>query len=278
MGTALKSLASAMLSAALSGAGAGSAWPESVPPAAPTPQSIIETTIANENAAAARHDHYEYLTYERSDRTGGHLWKERVVETDAGRLRILLAEDGKPISAQRHQQEIGRLNAIAADPAAFARHQISVLNEEKRARDMLAALPHDFLFEKVTLQDGVWRMDFRPNPQVSPSGLEERVLHNMAGHLVIDARDLRLVHMDFHLTQDVSIGFGLLANVHAGTNFVSDRQFTEGRWHTMHIATQVHAKAMLFKNVNLNLDLVREQFVPLDRNITIPQAVALLEK
>ena len=276
MAIAFNSLASAMLSVVLSGAGVGGTL--SAPQAAPTPQSILETTIANENAAAARHDHYEYLTYERSDRTGGHLWEERVVETDAGRLRMLLAEDGKPISAARHQQEIDRLNAIAADPNGVAHRQMSVLNEEKRARDMLEALPRDFLFENIALQDGIWRMDFRPNPQVSPSGLEERVLHNMAGHLVIDAHDLRLIHMDFHLTQDVSIGFGLLANVHAGTNFISDRQFEDGRWHTTHIATQLHAKAMLFKNLNLNLDLVREQFVPLDKNITIPQAVALLEK
>ena len=55
---------------------------------APMPQSIIEAMIANENAAAARHDHYLYITYERSDRTGGHLWQERVVDTDAGRLRL----------------------------------------------------------------------------------------------------------------------------------------------------------------------------------------------
>ena len=273
MATAFKSLASAMLSALLSGAGAGSAAP-----ATPAPQSVLEATIANENAAAAHHDHYEYITYERSDRTGGHLWQERVAETDAGRLRLLLAEDGKPLSPQRHQQEIDRLNAIAADPRAFERSQMSVLSEEKRARDLLAALPNDFLFDNVVLQNGLWSMDFRPNPQVSPSGLEERVLHNMAGHLVIDARDLRLVHMDFHLTQDVSIGFGLLANVHAGTSFVSDRELADGRWHTTHIASQVHAKAMLFKTLNMNLDLVRTRFIPLDHNITIPQAVALLEK
>jgi hypothetical protein len=277
MASAFNPLASAVLSAVLCGAAAHGTVPATTP-GVPTPQSILETTIANENAASARHDHYEYITYERSDRTGGHLWQERVAETDAGRLRILLAEDGKPISPERHRQEIDRLNAIAADPQAFARHQSSLLNEEKRARDMLAALPNDFLFDNVVLQNGLWRMDFRPNPQVSPSGIEERVLHNMAGHLVIDAHDLRLVHMDFHLTQDVSFGFGLLANVRAGTNFVSDRQFVDGRWHTLHIATQMHAKALLFKNLNLNLDLVREQFVPLDRNITIPQAVALLEK
>jgi len=245
---------------------------------APTPQSIIESTITNENTAAARHDHYLYLTYERSDRTGGHLWEERVVDTDAGRLRLLLAEDGKPISAERHMQELDRLNAIAADPAAFARRQSSVLNEEKRAREMLEELPHDFLFDDVVLENGIWRMNFRPNPSYTPSSIEERILHNMAGRLVIDAHDLRLIHMDFHLTQDVSIGFGLLANIRAGTNFISDHQIADGHWHTVHIATQVRARAILVKSLNLNLDLVRTDFVSLDRSLTIPQAVALLEK
>jgi hypothetical protein len=244
----------------------------------PTPQSLIEATIANENAAAARHDHYLYVTYERSDRTGGHLWQERVVDTDDGRLRLLLAEDGKPISAERHMQELDRLNAIAADPTAFARRQSSVLNDEKRARELLEELPHDFLFDDVVLEKGIWTMNFRPNPSYTPSGIEERVLHNMAGRLVIDARELRLIHMDFHLTQDVSIGFGLVANIHAGTNFISDREYVDGHWHTVHIATVVRAKAMLVKSLNLNLDLVRTDFVSLDRNLTIPQAVALLEK
>jgi hypothetical protein len=274
LSTATVALTAALLAGGVAFADDVAAKPQS----GPTPQSIIEQTIANENAAAARHDHFEYLTYERSDRTGGRLWQERVIETDYGRLRLLLAEDGRPISAQRHQQEIARLNAIAANPAAFERGQSTVLTEEKRARDMLAALPHFFLFDNITLQNGIWRMEFRPDPAATPSGLEERVLHEMAGLLVIDAHDLRLIHMDFHLTQDVSLGYGLLANVHAGSNFVSDREFVDGGWHTLHIATQVHAKAMLFKTLNMNLDLARTDFVPLDRNLTIQQAVALLEK
>jgi len=122
----------------------------------------------------------------------------------------------------------------------------------------------------------VWRMNFRPNPDYKPSGIEERILHNMAGTLVIDARALRLIHMDFHLTQDVPIGFGLLADVHAGTNFVSDRQMLDGSWHTTHISTQVRAKAVLFKTVDLNVELTRSEFQPLDHELSVPEAAALL--
>ena len=48
-----------------------------------TPQELMMAVVENENAAAARHDRYDYLSNERSGRTGNHLWTERVVETSA---------------------------------------------------------------------------------------------------------------------------------------------------------------------------------------------------
>jgi hypothetical protein len=247
-------------------------------PAAQTPQALLAAVIANENAAAARHDRYEYISNERSGRTGGHLWTERVVETAAGRVRLLLAEDGRPLSPERSLQERERLAQIEAHPEVFIRHEQNTRAEEKRAREMMEALPNNFLFENVRLANGLWTMSFRPNPDYSPSGIEERILHNMAGRLSIDARDLRLMHLEFYLTRDLPIGFGLLADIHKGTNFVSDRQVIDGRWHTMHVATQVHAKAVLFKSVDLNLELSRSQFVPLDHDVTVPEAAAMLLK
>jgi hypothetical protein len=240
------------------------------------PQQLMIAVVKNENAASDQHDRWLYLSSERSGRTGGHLWTERVAETAPGRVRMLIAEDGKPLSPQRQQAERDRLQHIEAHPEEFIKHEQNTRAEEKRARQMLEVLPKDFLFENVTLRDGIWRMNFRPNPSYSPSGIEERVLHNMAGTLVIDARELRLIHMDFHLTQDVSIGFGLLGDIRPGTNFVSDRQTIDGHWHTLHIATQVRAKAIIFKQVDLNIELTRYDFKPLPQDLTVPQAAALL--
>lgn len=240
------------------------------------PQDVVLAMINNENAAAAKHEHWEYLSNERSGRTGGHLWTERVVETAPGRVRLLLGIDGKPLSPEQMQQERARVQGIHDHPEEFIRHEQSTRAEERRAREMLEVLPHDFLFENVVLDHGVWRMTFRPNPNTSPNGIEERVLHNMAGTLVIDAHDMRLIHMDFHLVQEVSIGFGLLADLHTGSNFVSDRQEIDGRWHTLHVATEVHAKAMVFKKIDLNVDIYRSEFQPLDHELSVPEAATLL--
>jgi len=247
-------------------------------PVPATPQQLMIDVASNENAAAEKHERYQYISNERSGRTGGHLWTELVVETAPGRMRLLTAIDGKPLTPERRQQERDRLEHLREHPEEFIQHEKNTRAEEKRARGMLEVLPKDFLFENVRLENGVWTMDFKPNPDYEPSGYEERVLHEMAGKLVIDAKQLRLVHMEFHLTQDVPIGFGLLADIHPGTNFVSDRQFTNGHWHTVHVSTQVRAKAVLFKTVDLNIELSRTDFHLLDHEVSVPEAAEMLLK
>jgi hypothetical protein len=204
------------------------------------------------------------------------VWLERVVETAPGRVRLLVAEDGKPLTGDRLAAERARVQRIEDHPVEFVRHEQGTRMEEKRARDLMEVLPKDYVFEDVRLEDGVWKMNFHPNPDYKPDGIEERVLHNMAGRLEIDAKQLRLIHMDFHIVQDVAIGFGLLADVRTGTTFVSDRQVIEGRWHTTHVATQVRAKAILFKTVDLNLELQRTDFKPVEHDLSVPAAAAML--
>ena len=245
-------------------------------PAQHTPQELLKALIENERQAMLTKERYEYLSNERSDRTGGHLWTEHVVETAQGRVRLLTAIDGQPLSPQRAQQERERLTAIAANPADFIRHEQAQRNDEEHARHLLELLPVDFLFDNVRLQDGIWRLDFHPNPDVSPSAIEDQVLHGMSGWLSIDEHDLRLVHIEGKLSQDVSIGFGLLANIHAGSHFSSDRQLVDGHWRTVHVVTDIRGKAALFKSVSRSSDLTRSDFHYLSSNITVPEAVDLL--
>jgi len=243
-----------------------------------TPQELLRAMIAQERDSAAHHERYEYLSVERSERTGGHAWTERVVETGRGKVRLLLAEDGVPISAARQQQERGRLANLLAHPEEFEHSEAARMNDEAHARMMLDDLDKGFLLEHVALEDGVWHVDFKPNPGYSPSGIEERVLHGMSGWLAIDAQDLRLVHIEAKLPADVNIGFGLLATVRAGSHFASDRELIEGHWRTVHVVTEIRGKAALFKSVGKDSDLTRSDFHYLDPDITLEQAVALVEQ
>lgn len=232
--------------------------------------------IENERQAMLTRERYTYLSSERSDRTSGHLWTEFVVETAQGRVRLLTAIDGQPLSAERMQAEKIRLNAIAADPADFIRREQAQRSDEEHSRHLLELLPVDFLFDNVRLENGVWRIEFRPDPEVSPSSIEDQVLHGMSGWLTINQQQLRLLHIEGSLPRDVSIGFGLLANIHAGSRFSSDRQLVDGHWRTVHVLTDIRGKAALFKTVSRNSDLTRSRFHYLDHDLTVPEAVTLL--
>jgi hypothetical protein len=244
---------------------------------AKTPLQLVNEMVAHENDEAAHHDRYEYVSTERSDRTGGHLWTERVVETESGNVKMLVAEDGKPLSAARQQQEREKLAGMMADPEAMEKKEQEKRNEEAHARMMLATLGRAFVFDNVRLTNGVWRMDFHPNPAYSPSGIEERVLHGMSGWLAIDAKQQRLLHLEASLPQDVSIGFGLLATIRAGSHVVSDRMDEDGHWRTVHVVTDIRGKAVLFKSVSKNCDVTRSDFHFLNPGTTVAQAVGMLE-
>jgi hypothetical protein len=243
-----------------------------------TPQELLRAMITEEQDSAAKHERYEYLSKERSERTGGHVWTERVVETGQGKVRLLLEVDGVPVSAEKTEQERGRLAGILANPEEFSRTEEARMGDEAKSRRMLDDLDRGFILDNVELVDGVWHLNYHPNPNFSPSGIEERVLHGMSGWLAIDAKDLRLVHIEGRLPVDVSIGFGLLATIHAGSHFASDREFIDGHWRTTHVVTDIRGKAVLFKSVAKDSDLTRSDFHYLDPNITLTQAVALVEQ
>jgi len=243
-----------------------------------TPQALLGAMITQEMDSAAHHERYEYVSIERSDRTGEHTWKERVVETGAGKVRMLLAVDGVPLTLAQEQQQRAKLADIVAHPDEFSKAEAARMSDEAHARQMLDNLDKGFILENVKLEDGVWHVDYRPNPSYSPSGIEERVLHGMSGWLAIDAKDLRLVHIEGVLPTDVSIGFGLLATIKAGSHFSSDRQYIEGHWRTVHVMTDIRGKAALFKSVSRSSDLTRSDFHYLDPDITLAQAVALVEQ
>jgi hypothetical protein len=128
----------------------------------------------------------------------------------------------------------------------------------------------------VRVEDDAWKIDFRPDPGYSPSGMEERVLHGMSGWLMVDQKQMRLRHIEGRLPQDLSIGFGLV-NVHAGSNFLTSKAPYLGQWRTVRVVSDIRAKAALFKTIARNTDVSRTDFARVDNNLTVAQAAALVQ-
>ena len=102
-----------------------------VPRSSDAARRIVDTMLTHEGDPAEHRLKYMYLSEERSERTGGHLWTERVVETEKGKVRLLLAEDGKPLSPERQQAEKAKLKDIASHPEAFQKREQAMKNDER---------------------------------------------------------------------------------------------------------------------------------------------------
>jgi hypothetical protein len=242
-------------------------------------QDLIQAMVVHEDYEAAHRAHYMYLSKERSDRTDGHLWTEKIIETTTGKLRMLIAEDGAPLSQDRTAAEKARLAEIAANPDAFQKRELARKNDEQHAKEMLDLLPKAFLFVREHPEGNFVRIDFKPNPDYLPQSMEERVLHGMAGSMLVDRQEARLHLLEGRLPQDVNIGFGLLATIHAGSKFSTVRGSVPGsEWKTTMIDTDINGRAIFFKSVGKKEHTEHSDFKQVRMNLTVRQALEMLEK
>jgi hypothetical protein len=220
-----------------------------------------------------------YMSEERSERTGEHLWHERVVETSVGKVRLLLAEDGKPLSPERAAAERARLAEVAAHPDAFQRREQSVKNDENHAVQMLSLLRTAYLFNEPRVEGGDIRIGFRPDPTYQPRTMEEKVLHAMSGAVLVDERTKQLHRIEGQIPSDVSMGHGLLGTIHAGSSFSTEHDLEPGGdWKDTMMTMAIEGKALLFKEIGRNEHVVHSEYQRVSDNISVPEAVALVQQ
>jgi hypothetical protein len=238
---------------------------------------IVDTMLSHEGDPSEHRLKYMYLSEERSERTGGHLWTERVIETEKGKVRLLLAEDGKSLSPERQQAEKAKLKDIAAHPDAFQKREQAMKNDEQHAEQMLALLHKAFLFDEPQLQGSDLKIGFRPDPGYQPKTMEEKVLHSMLGVVLVDEKTKQLHRIEGKIPADVTLGLGILGTIHAGSSFSTEHEMEQGgEWKDARVNTAIDGKAMLFKEIGRNEHVVHSEFKRMSDNINVAEAVALL--
>ena len=241
-------------------------------------RQMVDTMLVHVGNQSEHSNRYMYVSEERSDRTGGRLWTELVAETSVGKVRLLVAEDGKSLSAERAAAEKVRLADIAAHPDAFHQRELAVKNDEQHAEQMVTLLRKGFLFDEPRVEGGDLRIAFRPDPAYQPQSLEERVLHGMSGSILVDERTMELHRIEGRLPADVTIGFGLLGTIHAGSTFSTAHAPEPGNeWKTSAVDTQIDGKLLFFKSIGKREQVAHHDFKLLASDISVPQAVTMLE-
>ncbi len=152
-------------------------------------------------------------------------------------------------------------------------------NDEDHAEQMLELLPKAFLFDRPRLEGADLKILYRPDPAYQPKTIEEKVLHTMSGWVLVDEKTMELHRIEGKTPVDVSLGYGILGTIHAGSSFATAHEMEPGgEWKNAMVNTAIEGKAMLFKEIGKNEQVVHSEFKRLADNISVTEAVALLLK
>jgi hypothetical protein len=236
-------------------------------------KEIVRTAMQAELAADLNdHSRWRY----RDDQRDGTDSVSIVVETDYGSVKRAISRNGQPLTAQDAQAEDQRVRSFIHDPEKLAKQKRDGVQDGKNAEALLRMLPEAFTWkvesedaEKITLH-------FEPNPNFSPPDMQGRVLGRMAGELVVDKGQDRIVTISGKLTEDITIGWGLLGRLREGGTFrVERREVKPGLWQITETHVHIVGKALFFKNIGQQQDEVQTDFTQVPSGTTLEHAVEM---
>ena len=244
------------------------AWPQET--------SLIEKVAANEVAARQGRPHYFFVSEERSARTGGHLWKENVVETADGPLRRLIAIDNKPLTSGEAEAEQRRIDNLVSHPDEFRRQNQAHKDDEERATQLLQLLSSAFVLTPDGEVNGCLRFNFQPKPDFRPSSYQERVAHEMAGTVSLKRPEDRLCTLDAKIVHPVEFGFGMLGHIDQGGHFsLARKQVDAKNWKSDRISVHINGRILMLKSLAQDQEAVRTGIRTVLQNLTLTEAAQI---
>jgi hypothetical protein len=241
--------------------------------------SLVEKMAANEVAARQERLHFFYVSQERSVRTGGHLWKENVIETNDGPLHRLIAIDNRPLTADESAAEQRRIDYLVAHPDEFRRQNQAHKDDETRATQLLQMLSNAFVLVPDGEVNGCLRFTFQPKPDFRPSSYQERVAHEMAGTVSLKQPEARLCTLDAKILHPVDFGWGMLGHIDQGGHFSLGRTQVDAKnWKSDRISVHVNGRILMLKSLAQDQDAVRTDIRVVPPNLTLAQAAQIIRQ
>ena len=209
-------------------------------------------------------------------RTGKQTLTELQVETKEGPLYRLLAIDGTALSRDQRQKDDARIGRLMQDPRQLQKLKQAQDEDEIKLEKLISLLPEAFLYDYDGTEDNLLRVKFRPNPDYSPPTYEARVIHSLAGTILIDPEQKRLAKVTGQLMNRVEFGYGLLGRVDSGTVELGRVPVGPQQWKTAFINIHFTGRLAIFKTISKEQYERRSDFRAVSNNLSLSDAKDLL--
>jgi len=257
------------------------AAPASAQSSPPLAAELVNVVVANELADRVERRKWMYVI-EKQD--GKQTLTEEQVETKDGPLYRVLAIDGRPLDPDQRRQDNGRIDRLLHDPGEQLKIKRAHDEDEQKLETLMRLMPEAFLYDFDGVEGTLVRVKFRPNPNYNPPTYEARVIHSLAGTILIDSQQQRLTKLSGQLISSVEFGYGLLGHIdNGGTVEIGRVEVGASQWKTALIAIQLSGRLVLFKTISKQEYETRSDFraVPDDlslsqaNQLTVPQIVPI---
>ncbi|HEY5055404.1 MAG TPA: hypothetical protein VII58_04545 [Acidobacteriaceae bacterium] len=200
-----------------------------------------------------------------------------VVETQDGEVKRHIKENGHPASAATLRQDDEYNQRFAHDSAMQEKQRQAGLHDDRSATELLNEMPVAFVWKVERETPEEVTLSYKPNPEYHPPDMESRVMGQMAGTLVVSKPAHRIKTFKGRLTEDIAIGWGLLARIRQGGTFdVERRQVGPGLWAIIETHVHIAGHALFFKTIGQQQDEVKSDFTPVPPGTTLEQALTML--
>jgi hypothetical protein len=204
---------------------------------------VFASVIANQKRTEAALSVYERTQrveyrHSSSDPTPVNVKTFRLFPAGTGMDKILVSEDGKPISAETYRLELEKLEKMlewaaqsgAAQQEAYAKAQ----KKQKERTDLIESTHNAFVFTRIgeEMRGGrkLIKYSMETNPKYKPATRNEIVFTRVEGTVWIDEESKELARIEGRVMEDISLAL-FLAKVNKGSTFMQERyELFPGVW------------------------------------------------
>ena len=236
----------------------------------------IVTTVVNNEIRIEAADHSRWM-YRDAYKSPTKDTVKLIIQTPQGNLSEIIEDHGQPPSAEERQDDLNHMQQLVNDPNLRDKQRRAEAHDGQQADELMRMLPNAFIWKIVSRDHGQITLASQVDPNFSPPSMSARVLASMAGSLVVDEREMRLVKLNGRLLQPINFGWGILGHLDAGGTFVIVRtEVAPGIWQITQTHVHISGHALFFHTIGDQEDEITSNYKPVPDWVDLQKAAQMI--
>ena len=238
-----------------------------------TAGELVDVVVANELQDREQLRKWIFVI---EKRTANRSTTQVQVETKDGPLYRMLAVDGAVLTPSQRREDDVRIGRLVKDPRPLQKLKQAQMDDELKLQKLISLMPRAFVYNYDGIEGDFIRIKFGPNPNYNPPTYEARIVHSLAGTILLDPQQKRLAKVAGRLVNRVEFGYGLLGRIYSGTVELERVEVGPQLWKTAFINMHFAGRVALFKTINKDQYERRSNFQVVSSELSLLEAKDLL--